>query len=129
MSDEFEGLDATEKAGIERALNRCRALAAKIPGLYRPSPRTMRGAIVWYFLDANGLCRPLRSFAPERFAKKVIGVAWAAGAGRISAAANASKQEPIELRGSDSFMFASLAQDKELWLRMNAPSFPACRHR
>ena len=30
MSDEFEGLDATEKAGIERALNRCRALAAKI---------------------------------------------------------------------------------------------------
>ena len=30
MSDEFEGLDASEKAGIERALNRCRALAAKI---------------------------------------------------------------------------------------------------
>src|SRR5262245_39344068 len=31
------------------------------------------------------------SFAPERFAKKVIGAAWAAGAGRISAAANDSK--------------------------------------
>ena len=30
MSDEFDGLDATERAGIGAALNRCRALAAKI---------------------------------------------------------------------------------------------------
>src|SRR5215475_13661662 len=30
MSDEFDGLHATEKAGIGAALNRCRALAAKI---------------------------------------------------------------------------------------------------
>jgi hypothetical protein len=30
MSYEFDGLDATEKAGIEAALNRCRVLAAKI---------------------------------------------------------------------------------------------------
>ena len=30
MSDEFDGLDATEKAGIGAALIRCRALAAKI---------------------------------------------------------------------------------------------------
>ena len=30
MSDEFDGLDATEKAGIGAALNRSRALAAKI---------------------------------------------------------------------------------------------------
>jgi hypothetical protein len=30
MSDEFDGLDATEKAGIGTTLNRCRALAAKI---------------------------------------------------------------------------------------------------
>ena len=30
MSDEFDGLDATEKAAIGTALNRCRALAAKI---------------------------------------------------------------------------------------------------
>jgi len=30
MSDEFDGLDATKKAGIGAALNRCRALAAKI---------------------------------------------------------------------------------------------------
>jgi hypothetical protein len=30
MSHEFDGLDATEKAGIEAALNRCRALAAQI---------------------------------------------------------------------------------------------------
>jgi hypothetical protein len=30
MSDELDGLDATEKAGIESALNRCRGLAAQI---------------------------------------------------------------------------------------------------
>jgi hypothetical protein len=30
MSDEFDGLDATEKAGIGTALKRCRALATKI---------------------------------------------------------------------------------------------------
>jgi hypothetical protein len=30
MSDELDGLDATEKAGIEGALNRCRGLAAQI---------------------------------------------------------------------------------------------------
>jgi hypothetical protein len=30
MSDEFDRLDATEKAGTGAALNRCRALAAKI---------------------------------------------------------------------------------------------------
>ena len=30
MSHEFDGLDATEKAGMEAALNRCRALATKI---------------------------------------------------------------------------------------------------
>ena len=30
MSDEFDGLDATEKAAVEAALNRCRGLAAQI---------------------------------------------------------------------------------------------------
>jgi hypothetical protein len=30
MSDEFDGLDATEKTGIGATLYRCRALAAKI---------------------------------------------------------------------------------------------------
>ena len=30
MSDDFESLDAIEKAGIEGALNRCRGLAAQI---------------------------------------------------------------------------------------------------
>jgi hypothetical protein len=30
MSHQFEGLDATERAGIEAALNRCRGLAAQI---------------------------------------------------------------------------------------------------
>jgi hypothetical protein len=36
MSDEFDGLNATEKAGIMGAeLNRCRALAAKIANEFR----------------------------------------------------------------------------------------------
>ena len=30
MSDDFDSLDATEKAGIEGALSRCRAVAARI---------------------------------------------------------------------------------------------------
>ena len=30
MSHKFDGLDVTEKAGIEGALNRCRALATQI---------------------------------------------------------------------------------------------------
>jgi len=30
MSDDFDSLDAAEKAGTRAALNRCRALAAKI---------------------------------------------------------------------------------------------------
>jgi hypothetical protein len=30
VSDEFDGLDATEKAGIGATLNRCRVLASKI---------------------------------------------------------------------------------------------------
>ena len=30
MSDDFDGLDASEKAGIGATLNRCRALASKI---------------------------------------------------------------------------------------------------
>jgi hypothetical protein len=35
MSDEFGGLDATEKAGIGAALNRCRALAGKTANVLR----------------------------------------------------------------------------------------------
>ncbi len=39
MSDEFDGLDATEKAGIEGAMNRCRDLAAQIESeLHNKSP-------------------------------------------------------------------------------------------
>jgi hypothetical protein len=30
VSDEFDGLDATEKAAVEVALNRCRGLASQI---------------------------------------------------------------------------------------------------
>ena len=35
MSDKFDGLDATEKAGIGAELIRCRALAAKIANKLR----------------------------------------------------------------------------------------------
>jgi hypothetical protein len=41
MSHEFDGLDATEKAGIGAALNRCRALAAQIASkLHNRGPST-----------------------------------------------------------------------------------------
>src|SRR5262249_50670517 len=73
---------------------------------------------VWAVGSSTIVARPVPgealagfSFAPERFAKKVIGAAWAAGAGRVSTDANANKQEPIALRGRDSFMFASLAEE------------------
>ena len=35
MSDEFDSLDAIEKAGVKGALNRCRTLAAKIESKLR----------------------------------------------------------------------------------------------
>ena len=48
MSDEFDGLDATEKAGIEAALNRCRDLAAQIASeLHNTRPE--------YFVDKLSL--------------------------------------------------------------------------
>jgi hypothetical protein len=39
MSHEFDGLDATEKAGMEAALNRCRGLAAQIESELRNTKR------------------------------------------------------------------------------------------
>jgi hypothetical protein len=41
----------------------------------------------------------------------VIMSAWLADTGRISTDANASRQGRIEMSGSDSFMFASLAEE------------------
>jgi len=38
VSVEFDGLDATEKAAIEAALNRCRALARQIESKLRNRP-------------------------------------------------------------------------------------------
>jgi hypothetical protein len=35
MSDDFDSLDATEKAAVEAALNRCRALAVQIQSKLR----------------------------------------------------------------------------------------------
>jgi len=48
MSDEFDGLDATEKAAIGAALNRCRALAAKIAN-------ELRNKRPEYFVDKSRL--------------------------------------------------------------------------
>jgi hypothetical protein len=50
------------------------------------------------------------SFAPDKFPMKVMGSACVAGAKRITPAANPNKQEP-EIRSSDSFMFASVAEE------------------
>src|ERR1700730_2133157 len=75
---------------------------------------------VWAVVSSATCARPVpvegtggvgRSFAKERLAKRSITSAWAAGAGRISTDANASRQDRIELLGSDSFMFASLAEE------------------
>src|SRR5437870_6369643 len=72
---------------------------------------------VWAVGSSTIVARPVpgegtgvgSSLAPERLAVKVIGIALAAGAGSIRAAAKASRQDRIEMWGSDSFMFASLA--------------------
>ena len=48
MSDDFDGLDATEKAAIEAALNRCCALAAQIA-------RELRNKRTEYFVDKFSL--------------------------------------------------------------------------
>jgi hypothetical protein len=48
MSDEFDGLDATEKAGIEAALNRCCDLAAQIAS-------ELRNTRPEYFVDKLSL--------------------------------------------------------------------------
>ena len=48
MSHEFDGLDATEKAGIEGALNRCRDLAAQIAS-------ELRNTRPEYFVDTLSL--------------------------------------------------------------------------
>jgi hypothetical protein len=45
MSHEFEGLDATEKAGIESTLNRCRRLAAQIESELRLPPPHSRTSL------------------------------------------------------------------------------------
>jgi hypothetical protein len=39
MSHEFDGLDATEKAGVKAALNRCRVLAGQIESELRNKRR------------------------------------------------------------------------------------------
>jgi hypothetical protein len=52
--DEFDGLDATEKAGIGAMLNRCRALATKIAN-------ALRNKRPEHFVDKRSLaCRPSR---------------------------------------------------------------------
>ena len=48
MSDGFDDLDATEKAGIGAVLNRCRALAAKIANeLLTRGPNTSLTGCRW----------------------------------------------------------------------------------
>jgi hypothetical protein len=52
MSDEFDSLDATEKAAVEAALNRCRTLAAKIES-------DLRNKRPEHFVDELALAPPL----------------------------------------------------------------------
>jgi hypothetical protein len=59
MSDEFDSLDATEKAAVERALKRCRSLARQIESeLHKAKPE--------HFVDKSSLadfCASLESAA------------------------------------------------------------------
>ena len=48
MSDEFDSLDAIERAGIEAALDRCRSLAAQIESKLRTRTRV-------HFVDKSSL--------------------------------------------------------------------------
>ena len=60
MFDEFDGLDATEKAGIVAALNRCRALAAKIANKLRnkrPERVAVAGRDAYAIRALPDLCR------------------------------------------------------------------------
>jgi hypothetical protein len=68
MSDEFDGLDATEKAGFEAALNRCRRLAAQIAS-------ELRNKRLEHFVDKLALAGPATLVCPKnntrRFVQKI----------------------------------------------------------
>jgi anti-sigma factor RsiW len=53
MSDEFDSLDASEKAAVERALKKCRALARQIDS-------KLRKAKAEHFVDKVPFAPPLR---------------------------------------------------------------------
>ena len=53
MSDEFGGLDATEKAAVEAALNRCRTLAAEISSELRNKRPEHFDKLLWAHLLAS----------------------------------------------------------------------------
>jgi hypothetical protein len=55
VSDEFDGLDAIEKAAVEAALNRCRVLAGQIESILRNERR--------HFVDEVPRLPPSRSLA------------------------------------------------------------------
>src|SRR5262249_41903021 len=62
MSDEFEGLDATEKAGIRAALIRCRVLAAKIANdLRNKRPSTSLTSCRWQIFTPPLSALPMSS--------------------------------------------------------------------
>ena len=62
MSDEFDGLDATEKAGIGAALNRCRVLAAKIANVLRnKNPNTSLTGCRWQTFTPRLSALPMSS--------------------------------------------------------------------
>ena len=69
MSDEFDGLDATEKPGFEAALNGCRRLAAQIAS-------ELRNKRPEHFVDKLAPAGPATSVCPKnntlrRFVQKI----------------------------------------------------------
>ena len=62
MFDELDDLDATEKAGIGAALNRCRALAAKIANeLRNKTPSTSLTNCRWQTFTPHLSALPMSS--------------------------------------------------------------------
>src|SRR5215831_18909120 len=58
-------------------------------------------------IGESSFFRRVKPWRASQYPREAMNRALAAGAGRVSAAVNVSKQEPIERRGNESFMFAS----------------------
>jgi hypothetical protein len=95
MSDEFDGLDATDKAGIEAALNRCRDVAARIAS-------ELRNKRPEHFVDKLSLadlCASLEH-AADVLGQKVLMLLQLEGLARLEVA-QPQRNSSLDYRRSD----------------------------